>query len=204
MVKHYHGDDSDLKLLMGAVTAAFESVTVEEYDASGRGLLRRRPSHPTLKRPVPGLRLRADGRAAALPGGERVHHLHRLRRRPGLHAPGRRRALRDSAGAGHRQRPRPHLSAEGGSARAALQGGDGLLRRRAREAGPDLEPDRSTADPRRRQLQRRRADARPTPAPTAPGAAAADPARRRRAGVRLHRRGRAGAGDAPSSRIGPW
>lgn len=32
MVKHYHGDDSDLKLLMGAVTAAFDTVSVEAYD----------------------------------------------------------------------------------------------------------------------------------------------------------------------------
>jgi phosphoserine phosphatase len=32
MVKHYHGDDSDLKLLMGAVTAAFDTVNVEAYD----------------------------------------------------------------------------------------------------------------------------------------------------------------------------
>jgi len=32
VVKHYHGDDSDLKLLMVAVPKAFESVTVEDYD----------------------------------------------------------------------------------------------------------------------------------------------------------------------------
>ena len=32
MVKHYRGDDSDLKLLMVAVPKAFEAVTVEEYD----------------------------------------------------------------------------------------------------------------------------------------------------------------------------
>jgi FMN phosphatase YigB (HAD superfamily) len=32
MVKHYDGDDSDLKLLMVAVPKAFESVTIEEYD----------------------------------------------------------------------------------------------------------------------------------------------------------------------------
>ena len=34
MVKHYQGDDSDLKLLMAAVPKAFESVSVEEYDRS--------------------------------------------------------------------------------------------------------------------------------------------------------------------------
>jgi phosphoserine phosphatase len=32
MVKHYQGDDSDLKLLMAAVPAAFQQVTVEAYD----------------------------------------------------------------------------------------------------------------------------------------------------------------------------
>jgi len=32
VVKHYHGDDSDMKLLMVAVPKAFEAVTVEDYD----------------------------------------------------------------------------------------------------------------------------------------------------------------------------
>jgi phosphoglycolate phosphatase-like HAD superfamily hydrolase len=36
MVKHYQGDDADLGLLMKAVPAAFESVTVEEYDRNVR------------------------------------------------------------------------------------------------------------------------------------------------------------------------
>ena len=43
--------------------------------------------------------LPADGRAAALPRGARLHLLHRLRRRPRLHAPDDRRLLRDPAGA---------------------------------------------------------------------------------------------------------
>jgi phosphoserine phosphatase len=34
VVKHYHGDDSDLKLLMEAVPKAFDQVGVEEYDRS--------------------------------------------------------------------------------------------------------------------------------------------------------------------------
>src|ERR1700749_1483208 len=33
MVKHYLGDDADLTLLMGAVTEAFDAVTVEDYGA---------------------------------------------------------------------------------------------------------------------------------------------------------------------------
>ena len=44
MVKHYHGDDSDLKLLMGAVTSAFESVTRRGLRPAGARLLRRRPT----------------------------------------------------------------------------------------------------------------------------------------------------------------
>ena len=32
MVKHYHGDDGDLHLLMGAITSAFDTVDVEAYD----------------------------------------------------------------------------------------------------------------------------------------------------------------------------
>jgi hypothetical protein len=50
MVNHYGGDDSDLHLLMGAVTSAFETVAVEEYDrqvvASFEDAM-----HPTLSRP---------------------------------------------------------------------------------------------------------------------------------------------------------
>jgi phosphoserine phosphatase len=50
MVKHYHGDDSDLKLLMAAVTEAFEAVTVEEYDERVTAFFTE-ASHPTLGRP---------------------------------------------------------------------------------------------------------------------------------------------------------
>ncbi|GAF49744.1 HAD family hydrolase [Rhodococcus wratislaviensis] len=53
MVKHYHGDDGDLKLLMGAVTEAFDSVTVENYDARVRAFFDD-ADHPTLGRPYSG------------------------------------------------------------------------------------------------------------------------------------------------------
>ncbi|MEF2977840.1 HAD family hydrolase [Subtercola sp. YIM 133946] len=49
MVKHYHGDDADLRLLMAAVTAAFESVAVEQYDQSVREFFAS-AQHPTLHR----------------------------------------------------------------------------------------------------------------------------------------------------------
>ena len=50
MVKHYHGDDADLGLLMGAVETAFEGRTVHEFsDDVTRWLAH--ASHPVLKRP---------------------------------------------------------------------------------------------------------------------------------------------------------
>ncbi|MBF5000831.1 haloacid dehalogenase-like hydrolase [Nocardia sp. BSTN01] len=53
MVKHYHGDDDDLKLLMGAVTRAFGEITVEDYDARVAAFFAD-AGHPTLGRPYHG------------------------------------------------------------------------------------------------------------------------------------------------------
>ena len=50
MVKHYHGDDSDLHLLMGAITSAFQTVDVEDYDRQVLGFFDE-AQHPTLERP---------------------------------------------------------------------------------------------------------------------------------------------------------
>ncbi len=50
MVKHYHGDDGDLGLLMAAVTAAFDTVAVEEYDARVTDFFAA-ADHPRLSRP---------------------------------------------------------------------------------------------------------------------------------------------------------
>jgi phosphoglycolate phosphatase-like HAD superfamily hydrolase len=50
MVKHYHGDDADLRLLMGAVTQAFEQVTVDDYDARVAAFFAD-AKHPTLGTP---------------------------------------------------------------------------------------------------------------------------------------------------------
>jgi phosphoglycolate phosphatase-like HAD superfamily hydrolase len=50
VTKHYHGDDSDLKVLFAAVEGAFESVPVEEYDRRVADFFRS-ASHPTLQRP---------------------------------------------------------------------------------------------------------------------------------------------------------
>jgi phosphoglycolate phosphatase-like HAD superfamily hydrolase len=49
MVKHYHGDDDDIRALMEAVTRAFDTVAVEEYDARVREFFLQ-ARHPTLGR----------------------------------------------------------------------------------------------------------------------------------------------------------
>ncbi len=50
MVKHYHGDDSDLSLLMAAVPRAFDTVTVEEYDQQVSAFFAD-AEHPSMKVP---------------------------------------------------------------------------------------------------------------------------------------------------------
>ena len=71
----------------------------------------RSAQHPTLGRGYLESRLRADGRAARLPGRERVRELHRLGRRPRLHAADQPGGLRHPARAGHRQRHDARLHA---------------------------------------------------------------------------------------------
>ena len=72
---------------MGGMLQAFAGQSVEEYSAAADAFLRG-GQHPTLGRALPRVRLPADDRPARLPRGERVHQLHRLRRRPRLHAAG--------------------------------------------------------------------------------------------------------------------
>ena len=81
MIKHYHGDDSDLKVLMEAISKAFEAVSIGEYSEKVTDFFEK-ADHPTLGRPLPRVRVPADGRAVAIPGGEPVHHVYRLGRRP--------------------------------------------------------------------------------------------------------------------------
>ena len=50
MVKHYRGDDSDLKLLMVAVPKAFQAVTVEDYDRRVKEFFGE-ADNPGLRRP---------------------------------------------------------------------------------------------------------------------------------------------------------
>ena len=72
ITKHYHGDDSDVKVLMGGILQAFAGMTVDDYGAAADAFVQQ-GQHPTLGRSSPRVRLPADGRAAAVPGGQRVH-----------------------------------------------------------------------------------------------------------------------------------
>jgi phosphoserine phosphatase len=51
VTKHYHGDDSDLKLLVVAALEAFDGLSVEAYEAAANAFLRK-GQHPTLGRPL--------------------------------------------------------------------------------------------------------------------------------------------------------
>jgi phosphoserine phosphatase len=48
ITKHYHGDDADVKLLMGGILRAFGGVSVDDYAAAAEEFLRGR--HPTMDR----------------------------------------------------------------------------------------------------------------------------------------------------------
>jgi hypothetical protein len=49
LTKHYRGDDSDLKVLMGGLIAAFANWSVDDYTTAAEAFLRGAP-HPTLGR----------------------------------------------------------------------------------------------------------------------------------------------------------
>ena len=91
IAEHYAGDDTNVPTLGGRVLAAFANISVDAFEAQSDAFLRRhRPPDPRSQ--LPRLCLRADGRAAGIPGGERLHELHRLRRRSRLHEADQRRA----------------------------------------------------------------------------------------------------------------
>lgn len=50
MVKHYHGDDSDLGLLLGAVPKTLAGLSIDDYDREVTAFFET-ATHPTLKRP---------------------------------------------------------------------------------------------------------------------------------------------------------
>ena len=175
LTKHYHGDDSDVKVLLGGILQAFATISVDTYaEMAERFLLT--THHPTL-----GRRLRD---CAYLPMVELLHYLEangfttyiasggdRDFMRPvtaeiyGIPAE---RVIGSSAGLRYQEDDSRRIT--------RLPGRDGRLRRRPDEARPHLEPDRPTARDRRRELQRRHPDAPVRRASLASRAPAAGPA----------------------------
>jgi hypothetical protein len=49
ITKHYHGDDSDVKVLIGGVLQAFAGMDVQDYQAAAHSFLHQ-GRHPTLER----------------------------------------------------------------------------------------------------------------------------------------------------------
>jgi hypothetical protein len=50
IVKHYHGYESDVKVLLGGVLRVFEGITIEAFEQQSGAFLRNE-KHPTLHRP---------------------------------------------------------------------------------------------------------------------------------------------------------
>jgi phosphoserine phosphatase len=66
ITKHYTGDDSDVKVLIGGILKAFEGTTVEDYETAA-GSFVRQGQHPTLGRTF--------GECAYVPMIELLHYL---------------------------------------------------------------------------------------------------------------------------------
>ena len=106
MVEHYAGDDTNVRSLLGGVIAAHAGISVDDFEQQADAFLRYGAA-PDAGPRLPRVRLRADGRAAAVSGRERLLELHRLGRRPRLHAADQRGDVRDPARPGDRElRPR--------------------------------------------------------------------------------------------------
>ena len=158
LTKHYHGDDSDVKVLMGGIVQAFAGMSVGDYASSARAFLDE-ARHPTLGRRlrdctylpmVELLRyLEANGFANYIASGGDRDFMRPVT--PEIYGIPEHHVIGSSNGLRYQE------DEHGG--RPGLPGRDGRLRRRADEAGPDLEPDRPPADPGRRQLERRHPDA---------------------------------------------
>ncbi|MGH9118546.1 MAG: hypothetical protein ACRD0A_11945 [Acidimicrobiales bacterium] len=150
MVKHDHGDDADLGKLMAAVERAFVGMSVDDYSTEVVGWFAT-ASHPTLRRPyltcgfVPMVELlrylEANGFTTYSPRAATATSC----------GPSRARSTASPARAGHRQFARTRVRRQRRRDRAALQVQDRVLRRRAREAGAHLAPDRAPAARRRGQ-----------------------------------------------------
>jgi hypothetical protein len=142
MVKHYHGDDADLRLVMAAVGTAFGGMTVKAFIEEVCGWLAP-ASHPQLRRQYPG--------CAFLPMIELLRYLEANGFSICIASGGDRDFMRSFAEQLYGTPPERVIGSAfgldlrpGRMTPPGLQVGDGLLRRRAGKAGAHLEPDRTT------------------------------------------------------------
>ena len=202
IIKHYHGDDSDLQLLWRRPRMRSRAGPSRSTRRGGRVP----PRAPATRRSAAryATAATADGRAAPLPRGQRVRTYiasggDRDFMRPishDLYGIPPERVIGSSNGLRYQEDERRR--------RGRLPGRAGRLRRRPGQADPHLEPHRAPPAPRRRQLERRHPDAALRRRPERARAADARPPRRRRARVRLHRGRRAGPRAGRRRTAGRW
>ena len=191
VAQHYAGDDTNVKVLLAGILAAYAGMSVEDFEAKSDDFLRS-AQHPTLGRgylrcayaPMVELLgyLDANGFSNYIASGGGRDFMRPISQE--VYGIPRERVI------GSSPRSRTQATAAAARSRTRLAG---VSRRRATETDPDLEPNRPQAAAGRRQLERRCSDASLHPA----GRQAVDPtprpSRRWGAGVRLHGRSRAGA-----------
>ena len=158
--KHYLGDDTDIKVDHGRRHRRLRRAWRSRPTARAAADFVREGQHPTLQRPfgtvgyqpmIELLRyLEANGFTTLIASGGNRDFMRGVRR-------GHATACRRS---GSSARPTSSTSVEDGDGSVRLCRGARRVRRRPGQAGPHLEPDRSAAARRRRQLQRRHPDAR--------------------------------------------
>ena len=100
--KHYAGDESGVQVLGAGVLAAYDGMSVEDFEARSNEFLRD-AQHPTLGRGYLQCAYTPMVELLRYLQGERIHQLHRLRRRTRLHATDQRGGVRHPQGARDRQ-----------------------------------------------------------------------------------------------------
>jgi FMN phosphatase YigB (HAD superfamily) len=96
MVEHYAGDDTNVRTLLGGVIAAHAGISVDDFEQQADTFLRT-AQHPTLGRGYLACAYAPMVELLRYLDEKGVLELHRLRRRPRLHAPDQRRDVRHPA-----------------------------------------------------------------------------------------------------------
>ncbi len=191
MDEHYAGDDTNVRLLARGILTAYAGISVEDFEESADRFLRT-AQHPSLGRsylecaytPMVELLdyLTANGFTTYIASGGGRDFMRPVSQE--MYSIPRERVIGSSSTFAYTSND------HGGTITHKPEAG--LPRRRPGEARTDLEPGRPAPTARRGKLQRRHRDAGVHPPPRPADPAAPRPARRRRAGVRLHGRSRAG------------